>query len=1115
MSEHSKDPRTKTQLLQEVEELRFRLEEAEETLEAIRHAEVDALVVAGPQGEQIFSITGAEHIYRVIVETVNEAALTVDPDGTILFCNRRFCDLMKTPIQGAMGHKVTAFVARPQLAPLKTFLAAAQAGPVQRRLTLRAADGSTVPVQLAASPLQTGDRTSICLVASDLTELEASAQSIRVLREHRQALEESEARFRTMFEASQDAIVITDDEGVYVQANPAVAALFGLPPEQLLGRKASEFLDDTLDFPAFWQAFLTNGSFHDELGLIDAQGQQHDVDFSAVTSILPGRHMAVIRDITERKQTQRALEGMNERLQTQAEELEEQTEELRVQTEELFAANTALRQSEERLRLAQQAGRVGVFDRDLQNNTVVWTPELEELFGLPAGTFVGKTGDWAKWVHPEDLPRMRSFLQEWMQSERTEGAWEYRFVRADGQIRWMEGRGRIFRDPDGKPLRLIGTNVDITERKRAEEQLQEAHRRLNLHIDTSPLAVVEWDNDFHITRWAGEAADIFGWTSEEVLGKHIDDLPWVYEEDWPAVKQVMEDMISGRRPRNVSKNRNVRKDGTIIYCEWYNSAISDASGRLVSVLSQVLDVTERKQAEEALRESEERYHRLFEEDLTGDFVSTPEGRILLCNPAFAKIFGFPSAVDAVGTNMLDLYLDPQQRELLVARLRQEKRIERLEVWRKRREGESIYIVENLVGHFNERGELYEVKGYVFDDTERKRAEEALRELNTTLESKVAQRTAELQHRARQLQKLTLELSETEERERRQLAEVLHDDLQQQLAAAKFHLSLLNSRAKHDPSQRALVAQVDQMLVEAIQKSRNLSHELSPTVLYHADFAGALNWLAGQVHAKHGLEVAVEPFGAVSVQSDALKTFLYKAAQELLFNVVKHARVNKARIRVRRLGRCICLSVSDRGRGFEPQELRQTPGFGLLSIRERIELLGGRMKIHSVKGQGTTFHIVVPDAEEVVGSRTSVVREEKGPADHRLPATDYRQPLRVLLADDHEIVREGLRSLLSDQPDVEVVGEAANGREAVDQAYRLQPDVIIMDVAMPLINGDDATRQIKVHLPQTRVIALSMYEEPDMVDKMRRAGAEDYILKTAPSEKLVAAIRGQAHAEATA
>ena len=188
------------------------------------------------------------------------------------------------------------------------------------------------------------------------------------------------------------------------------------------------------------------------------------------------------------------------------------------------------------------------------------------------------------------------------------GEYEKEYIRKDGTVFPVRHSGLADSGQRRPAAGHVGHRRDITERKRAEEQLQEAHRRLNLHIDTSPLAIVEWDSDFHIARWAGEAAEIFGWTSEEVLGKHIDELPWVYEEDWPTVKQVMEDMISGRRPRNVSKNRNVRKDGTVIHCEWYNSAISDASGRLVSVLSQVLDVTERKQAEEAAGERGEIPH---------------------------------------------------------------------------------------------------------------------------------------------------------------------------------------------------------------------------------------------------------------------------------------------------------------------------------------------------------------------------------------------------------------------------------------------------------------------------------------------------------------------------
>jgi DNA-binding NarL/FixJ family response regulator len=115
---------------------------------------------------------------------------------------------------------------------------------------------------------------------------------------------------------------------------------------------------------------------------------------------------------------------------------------------------------------------------------------------------------------------------------------------------------------------------------------------------------------------------------------------------------------------------------------------------------------------------------------------------------------------------------------------------------------------------------------------------------------------------------------------------------------------------------------------------------------------------------------------------------------------------------------------------------------------------------------------------------------------------------VLLADDHRIVRESLRLLLHGADHVEIVGEAAHGREAVDLALRLEPDVVIMDVSMPLIDGDTATRQIKEHLPKTRVVALSTYNEPEMRAKMFQAGAEEYVLKTASADELLAAIRGK-------
>jgi signal transduction histidine kinase len=388
--------------------------------------------------------------------------------------------------------------------------------------------------------------------------------------------------------------------------------------------------------------------------------------------------------------------------------------------------------------------------------------------------------------------------------------------------------------------------------------------------------------------------------------------------------------------------------------------------------------------------------------------------------------------------------------------------------------------------------------------ESRRAADALQELNATLECKVTQRTAELQQRASQLQKLTLELTQAEDRERRRIAAILHEDLQQQIAGAKFHLNLLKNRTRDNPSQRAVVVRVDEMLREAIEKSRSLSHDLSPAVLHLNDLAEILGWLAKEVREKHGLTVRIDIPCDVTLHSEAMTMFLFRAAQEMLFNVVKHARVNEARIRVRRTRQLVYLSVSDRGQGFDPKGLKETAGLGLLSIRERVELLGGRMRITSTEGKGSRFHIVVPDPEEVTAPPASQARVTQPTTAG--PHSNGR--LRVLLADDHELVRQGLVSLLREMPEVEVVGEASNGRDAVDLAFQLRPDVVAMDVAMPVMSGEEATRQIKKYLPATRIVALSMHQEPETIERMCQAGAEAYILKTASSEELLAAIRGK-------
>lgn len=166
------------------------------------------------------------------------------------------------------------------------------------------------------------------------------------------------------------------------------------------------------------------------------------------------------------------------------------------------------------------------------------------------------------------------------------------------------GSGQSFR-LQCLPLRnveqaVVGLNVvieDITEQRLTAERLSTAERRLWLQTEHSPMAVIEWDANYHVTRWGGAAEAMFGWKAEEVLGQPIDRLNIVVEEDWPIVQQAMERMTAADRPYVVSSNRNYTRDRRVITCDWYNSVLTDPDGRLASVLSLVLDVTEQRRAE--------------------------------------------------------------------------------------------------------------------------------------------------------------------------------------------------------------------------------------------------------------------------------------------------------------------------------------------------------------------------------------------------------------------------------------------------------------------------------------------------------------------------------------
>ena len=152
----------------------------------------------------------------------------------------------------------------------------------------------------------------------------------------------------------------------------------------------------------------------------------------------------------------------------------------------------------------------------------------------------------------------------------------------------------------------------IAERKKAEDELRLAYQRLSYHVENTPLAVIEFNKDLFIKRWSKRAEEIFGWKVSEALEKNVydPDFPIIYEEDIPAVDTINEQLKKGIVNRNLSLNRNYTKDGNIIYCEWYNSVLRDEQGNVITILSLVDNVTERKKTEEALKQSYEEIRQL-------------------------------------------------------------------------------------------------------------------------------------------------------------------------------------------------------------------------------------------------------------------------------------------------------------------------------------------------------------------------------------------------------------------------------------------------------------------------------------------------------------------------
>jgi len=364
----------------------------------------------------------------------------------------------------------------------------------------------------------------------------------------------------------------------------------------------------------------------------------------------------------------------------------------------------------------------GILAFDRECRYIAWNRAMEFISGISRDEVLGKS---AFEVFP--------FLKETGEAKYLFEALAGRSVIAQdrpyavpetGRAGFFEGYYSPLRNEHGEIVGGIAIIRDITERKHAEELVNEAHQRLSSHVENTPLAVIEWDKDYRVSRWLPSAERLFGWKAEEVIGKSIGEWKFVFPEDLDKVYEVGDRQRQGLDRHSVSRNRNYTKDGAVLHNEWYNSVLYDDSGELISVLSLVLDMTARKRIEEVMRASEEQYRLLFESNPLAMWVYDLETlRFLAVNEATVEQYGY-SREQFLNMTIADIRPPEDVPRLHDYLALGSPGFDRAGEWRHQKQDGTIITVE-ITGHqldFSGRRAEFVM---ALDITERKLAEEAL------------------------------------------------------------------------------------------------------------------------------------------------------------------------------------------------------------------------------------------------------------------------------------------------------------------------------------------------------------------------------------------------------
>jgi signal transduction histidine kinase len=353
--------------------------------------------------------------------------------------------------------------------------------------------------------------------------------------------------------------------------------------------------------------------------------------------------------------------------------------------------------------------------------------------------------------------------------------------------------------------------------------------------------------------------------------------------------------------------------------------------------------------------------------------------------------------------------------------------------------------------------------------------------------------------------LSARLLQIQDEERRRMARDLHDVTGQELAAAVISLDRLERTiGRPGVDVKQAIAESTAWLRKVETEIRTLSYVLHPPLLDEMGLASALNWFVQGFSKRTGIDVETDIADGIPRLQVEREMAIFRVVQECLANVFRHSGSRRARVRLTMNGEWLEASVADEGKGFEHQDASGAvrPGVGIQSMRGRLEPVGGSLQLQSSRrGAKVTARVPLQGCGGVPGEIFQFSVEAGSPAPHPPNARK-----RVLIADDHEVARQGIRMLLKDQADMEICGEAENGIDAVVKTGELMPDLLILDLSMPHLGGFSAANRIRAAGINTKILIYTTHAYPGLEHTARASGVDGFVLKSKASEDLIRGAR---------